>query len=114
MNARRKKSSPRATAPTLGVPRVARMVEDIIGCKWSLCVLDLVSRGVARPGAMQRSIEGLSTKVLNERLRKLLRYGLIERQVFAEVPPHVEYRLTPLGRRFEKVLEQIRSLEQAL
>ncbi|MEZ5457840.1 MAG: helix-turn-helix domain-containing protein [Steroidobacteraceae bacterium] len=114
MNARRKKSSPRASAPPLGAPRVARMVEDIIGCKWSLCVLDLVSRGVARPGAMQRSIEGLSTKVLNERLRKLLRYGLIERQVFAEVPPHVEYRLTPLGRRFEKVLDQIRSLERSL
>jgi DNA-binding HxlR family transcriptional regulator len=90
------------------------MVEDIIGCKWSLSVLDLVSRGVARPGAMQRSIDGLSTKVLNERLRKLLRYGLIERQVFAEVPPHVEYRLTAFGRRFERVLEQIRSLERAL
>jgi DNA-binding HxlR family transcriptional regulator len=115
MNARRKKSlPPRAAAPSAGAPRVARMVEDIIGCKWSLSVLDLVSRGVARPGAMQRSIEGLSTKVLNERLRKLLRYGLIERRIFAEVPPHVEYRLTPLGRRFEKVLEQIRSLEQAL
>jgi DNA-binding HxlR family transcriptional regulator len=90
------------------------MVEDIIGCKWSLSVLDLVSRGVARPGAMQRSIDGLSTKVLNERLRKLLRYGLIERQVFAEVPPHVEYRLTAFGRRFERVLEHIRSLERGL
>jgi DNA-binding HxlR family transcriptional regulator len=90
------------------------MVEDIIGCKWSLCVLDLVSRGVARPGAMQRSIAGLSTKVLNERLRKLLRFGLIEREVFAEVPPHVEYRLTPLGRRFEKLLAQVRDLEREM
>jgi DNA-binding HxlR family transcriptional regulator len=111
MNARRKKNSTMRAAPALTAPRVARMVEDIVGCKWSLCVLDLVSRGVARPGAMQRSIDGLSTKVLNERLRKLLRYGLIERQVFAEAPPHVEYRLTPLGRRFEKLLEQIRKLE---
>jgi DNA-binding HxlR family transcriptional regulator len=90
------------------------MVEDIVGCKWSLCVLDLVSRGVSRPGAMQRSIAGLSTKVLNERLRKLLRYGLIERQVFAEVPPHVEYRLTALGKRFERVLAQIAELDRSL
>lgn len=90
------------------------MVEDIVGCKWSLCVLDLVSRGVARPGAMQRSIDGLSAKVLNERLRKLLRYGLIERQVFAEVPPHVEYRLTPRGRQFDRLLAQIRELESSL
>lgn len=95
-------------------PRVARMVEDIVGCKWSLSVLDLVSRGISRPGAMQRSIPGLSTKVLNERLRKLLKYGLIEREVFMEVPPHVEYRLTALGRRFERLLAQIRELEATL
>jgi DNA-binding HxlR family transcriptional regulator len=96
------------------VPRAARMVEDIIGCKWSLCVLDMIARGVARPGAMQRGIRGLSTKVLNERLRKLLRFGLIEREVFAEVPPHVEYRLTALGRRFEKLFDQVRELERQM
>jgi DNA-binding HxlR family transcriptional regulator len=90
------------------------MIEDIIGCKWSVCVLDLISRGVARPGAMQKSIDGLSPKVLNERLRKLLRFGLIERQVFAEVPPHVEYRLTLLGRKFDKLLAQIQELERGL
>ena len=90
------------------------MVEDIVGCKWSLRVLDLVSRGVSRPGAMQRSVPGLSTKVLNERLRKLLRFRLIVREVFAEVPPHVEYRLTPLGRRFESVLAQVAALEAEL
>jgi DNA-binding HxlR family transcriptional regulator len=93
---------------------VHRMVEDIVGCKWSLCVLDLVSRGVARPGAMQKSIPGLSTKVLNERLRKLLRFGIIQRQVFAEVPPHVEYRLTPFGRRFERLLQQIEELQKSI
>ena len=96
------------------MPRAARMVEDIVGCKWSLSVLGLVARGVARPGAMQRSLAGLSTKVLNERLRKLLRFGLIEREVFAEVPPRVEYRLTPRGRRFEKLLSQVAELEQEL
>lgn len=88
------------------------MVEDIVGCKWSLCVLDLIERGCHRPGVMQRSVSGLSAKVLNERLRKLLRYGIIERQVFAEVPPHVEYRLTPFGRRFSRVLASIRELER--
>ena len=87
------------------------MVEDIIGCKWSLIVLGLIEQGMTRPGAMQRSVAGLSAKVLNERLRKLLRFGIIERQVFAEVPPHVEYRLTPYGRRFARVLAAIRELE---
>lgn len=103
---RKKKPVPQAA------PSVARMVEDIIGCKWSLCVLGLIEQGLSRPGAMLRSVTGLSAKVLNERLRKLLRYGIIERQVFAEVPPHVEYRLTPYGRRFTRVLGAIRELER--
>ena len=89
----------------------ARMVEDIIGCKWSLTVLGLIASGVSRPGAMQRRVSGLTAKVLNERLRKLLRFGIIERQVFAEVPPRVEYTLTPFGRRFEGVLAEIAALD---
>lgn len=90
---------------------VARMVEDIIGCKWSLTVLSLIASGVNRPCAMQRRVAGLTAKVLNERLRKLLRFGLIERDVFAEVPPRVEYRLTAFGKRFNGVLDQIAALE---
>ena len=86
------------------------MVEDSVSCKWSLRVLGLIEQGVDRPGAMQRAVTGLSAKVLNERLRKLLRFGIIERQVFAEVPPHVEYRLTPFGRRFSRLLAEIRRL----
>jgi DNA-binding HxlR family transcriptional regulator len=86
------------------------MVEDVVGCKWSLVVLDLVRRGVSRPGAMERSVEGLSTKVLNERLRKLVRYGILRREVFPEVPPHVEYHLTPFGERFSAVIDAIRDL----
>jgi DNA-binding HxlR family transcriptional regulator len=89
----------------------ARMVEDIVGCKWSLTVLGLIAAGVERPGAMQRRVPGLTPKVLNERLRKLLRFGIIERQVYAEVPPRVEYRLTPFGRRFDGVLNEIAALD---
>jgi DNA-binding HxlR family transcriptional regulator len=89
----------------------ARMVEDIVGCKWSLTVLGLIAAGVERPGAMQRRVPGLTPKVLNERLRKLLRFGIIERQVYAEVPPRVEYRLTPFGRRFDGVLKEIAALD---
>lgn len=87
------------------------MVEDIVGCKWSLTVLELIRSGVSRPGAMQRRVTGLTAKVLNERLRKLLRFGIIKREIFAEVPPRVEYRLTAFGKRFNGVLEQIAALE---
>ncbi len=91
---------------------VAGMVEDIVGCKWSLTVLRLISTGVSRPGAMQRQVQGLTAKVLNERLRKLARFGIVEREVFAEVPPRVEYRLSAFGVRFNAVLDQIAALEQ--
>jgi DNA-binding HxlR family transcriptional regulator len=87
------------------------MIEDIVGCKWSLTVLGLVAAGVRRPGVMQRRTPGLSAKVLNERLRKLLRFGIIDREVFAEVPPRVEYRLTAFGQKFEGVLREIALLD---
>jgi DNA-binding HxlR family transcriptional regulator len=104
-------SRKKSPAPVPAVPLPAmRMVEDVVGCKWSLCVLDLIVRGVTRPGAMRKAVPGLSAKVLNERLRKLLRFGIIERRVFAEVPPHVEYRLSPFGRRFSRVIAEIRAL----
>lgn len=95
-------------------PAVARIVEDVVGCKWSLCVLDMAGRGIVRPGAMQRTYQGLSAKVLNERLRKLVRFGLLERRAFAEIPPHVEYRLTPFGHRFGRILDELRDLESEL
>ena len=90
------------------------MVEDIVGCKWSLSVLKLVREGVRRPGAMQRAVDGLSTKVLNERLRKLQRYGILEKRTYAEVPPHVEYRLTEFGRRFGSILDGIEKLQREM
>lgn len=94
-----------------GTSSAARMVEDIVGCKWSLTVLGLIADGIQRPGAMQRLVPGLTAKVLNERLRKLLRFGIIERQIYAEVPPRVEYRLTTFGRRFDGVLKEIAALD---
>jgi DNA-binding HxlR family transcriptional regulator len=95
-------------------PPVARMVEDIVGCKWSLTVLTLVRGGVIRPGAMEHAVPGLSAKVLNERLRKLVHYGILQRTSFAVSPPRVEYTLTPFGQRFAAVLDQIETLEREI
>lgn len=95
-------------------PNVKRMVENIIRCKWSLSVLAAIRQGVNRPGQMERSIDGITTKVLNERLRKLVRFGIVDKKIFAKVPPHVEYTLTDFGRKFIGVLESIEQLEQDL
>lgn len=97
-----------------GAPSVAGMVESIVGCKWSMSVLMQIRAGVVRPGKLEKAIEGISTKVLSERLDKLLRFGLIERESFAEVPPRVEYRLTALGRRFCVLVDEVDKLEREL
>jgi DNA-binding HxlR family transcriptional regulator len=92
--------------------RLTQLLEDVLGCKWSWSVLRAVYRGIRRPGQLERSIEGISTKVLNERLKKLVEFGVLEKAEYPEVPPRVEYAFTELGRRFFAILEQIESLER--
>ena len=90
------------------------MVEDIVGCKWSLAVLGAVRGGVCRPGAMEHAIDGLSKKVLNERLAKLVRFGILDKRAYAEMPPRVEYRLTAFGDRFCGLLDGIDALQREI
>ncbi len=99
---------------TGGTPTIAAMVEDVIGCKWTLRVLGRIRAGTHRPGAIRADLDGLTTKVLNERLRKLARFGIVARRAYPEVPPRVEYTLTPLGRRFVRLLDQVERLQADL
>jgi DNA-binding HxlR family transcriptional regulator len=92
-------------------PSAMGMAEDIMGCKWSLTVIQLVRQGIRRPGLMERTIDGLSTKVLNERLRKLTNYQILQRHAYPEIPPRVEYYLTPFGEKFVSILDKLIELE---
>ena len=94
--------------------RTARMVEAIYGCKWSLTVYRLLANGVNRPGEMVRSVDGLSTKVLNDCLRKNLDFGIINRVAYPEIPPRVEYEITAFGRKFIRILDQIENLQHEI
>jgi DNA-binding HxlR family transcriptional regulator len=91
----------------------ARKVETIFGCKWSLTVYQLLSNGINRPGAMVRHTEGLSTKVLNDCLKKNVQFGILERIAYHEIPPRVEYHVTPYGTRFIRILDEIEKLQDA-
>jgi len=90
------------------------MVETIYGCKWSLTVYSLLQKGVNRPGEMVRRVEGLSTKVLNQCLRKNLEFGILGKHIFHEIPPRVEYFVTPFGIQFLKILEHIEALNRTI
>lgn len=89
-------------------------LEDVVGCKWSVSVLRAVAEGISRPGALERHVQGISTKVLSERLRKLTAYGLLAKQVYAEVPPRTEYSLTPNGQKLVSIIDQIKSLDDEI
>ena len=89
-----------------------RRLEDVVGCKWSAAVLAAIGRGVSRPGQLERFIPGISTKILNERLRKLVDYRLITRTEIAGKVPRTEYALTPTGMKLCAIIESIRDLDE--
>lgn len=92
---------------------VASMVEGIVGCKWSVSLLEVLARGPTRPSALLRACPGLSQKVMYQRLGKLTRFGILSRKVFGEKPPvEVEYSLTPFGKRFLRILEEVRRVQE--
>lgn len=91
--------------------RITALLEDVLGCKWSWSILRAIHGGTVRPGQIERAIPGLSTKVLNERLRKLVAHGVLGKREFPETPPRVEYGFTELGKKFLVVLQQIEALE---
>ncbi|MFG0333010.1 MAG: winged helix-turn-helix transcriptional regulator [Maioricimonas sp. JB049] len=91
---------------------VHEIFEKCIGCKWTLHVLGQIRSGTHRPGQLERTAAGLTTKVLNERLVKLVRFGILEKTSWPEVPPRVEYHLTPFGCRFVEILDQVGQLQE--
>jgi DNA-binding HxlR family transcriptional regulator len=97
-----------------GTPDVAECVEAVFGCKWSLRILALIQRGVRRPGEIERALEGLTTKVQHHYLRRMTSLGILRRDVFAETPPRVEYRLTQFGEKFVPLLHEIERLQREL
>jgi DNA-binding HxlR family transcriptional regulator len=110
-----KESAARGAEPGAGdVPDVAACVEAVFGCKWSIRILTLIRRGTCRPGEIERSLAGLTTKVQHHYLRRMVSLGILRREVYAEVPPRVEYRLTAFGERFVPLLEQIERLQNDL
>lgn len=75
-----------------------RLVLDRIADKWTVMMMSLLSDGVPhRFNELRRNVEGISQKMLTQTLRDLERDGLVVRTIYAEVPPRVEYALTPLG-----------------
>ncbi|MDX2005011.1 MAG: helix-turn-helix domain-containing protein [Meiothermus sp.] len=86
----------------------SRQVIAMIADKWSILILwALHQNGRLRYGQLQRTVQGISQKMLTQTLRELERNGLVSRTVYEVVPPQVEYELTPLGKSLRQALSGV-------
>jgi len=77
---------------------------DVIGGKWKALILWVLHREPRRFGELKRAVPGISEKMLIQQLREMEADGLVHREVFAQVPPRVEYSITKLGASLDDAL----------
>ena len=76
----------------------------VIGGRWKVLILQPLFDGVRRFNELHRALAGITHKTLTQQLRELEADGIIQRKVYAQIPPKVEYSLTPLGKTLKPVL----------
>jgi DNA-binding HxlR family transcriptional regulator len=81
----------------------------VIAGKWKVLALHYLLQETTRFNSLHRMLSGISARTLAKQLRELEQDGIIRRKVFPEIPPKVEYSLTPLGRSLEPVLRAMHS-----
>jgi DNA-binding HxlR family transcriptional regulator len=84
-----------------------RQILDRIADKWSLLVIALLDRRVLRFSELRAEVDGISQRMLSVTLRQLERDGLVTRTVYPEVPPRVEYALTPMGATLHETIQSL-------
>ncbi|HET9862577.1 MAG TPA: helix-turn-helix domain-containing protein [Steroidobacteraceae bacterium] len=83
----------------------SRRIMAVLAEKWTLLIVAQLARGPMRTAEIRRRIDGISEKMLIQTLRKLEAFGLVSRRSYPELPPRVEYRLTPLGRSLSRLAD---------
>jgi DNA-binding HxlR family transcriptional regulator len=89
-----------------------QIFQTIFGCKWSLTIYTLIEKGVNRPGQIEKSIEGLSSKVMNHCLKKSVEFNILDKVTYNELPPRTEYTFTSFGKQFLLILDQIKKISE--
>ncbi len=100
--------------PSLPRVGIAAITENMLKRKWSAIILRHLEKGVSDPSEITKREVNLSAMVMNERLRTMLRYGLIARFPRPAPSTVIEYRLTPLGRKILEMINAIDRLDQEL
>jgi len=99
-------------APSKSPLEAYNRIVQILGCKWSLAILDAIDRGIVRPGRIEKELSGISPKVLHQCMNRLSRDRIIEKSIYPEVPPRVEYKITSMGQHFLALINNARAIAQ--
>ncbi len=87
---------------------------ELIGSKWSIGILRELLKDNRRTHELTEALPGISSKTLTLRLRMLEKHGIIQRKVYPEIPPHVEYSLTEKGRELQPAIAILKQVGQRL
>lgn len=80
----------------------------MIGCNWKILIIRELLSGTKRFGELKKSVKGITQKVLTAKLREMEETGLVERTVYPQIPPKVEYTLTDVGYSLRPVIEALK------
>lgn len=97
-------------AKVVDTERVSCPVErtlEVIGGRWKVLILRELFQGVRRFGQLHRALHGITQKMLTQQLREMEEDGIIHREVYLQVPPKVEYSLTPLGESLKPIIDSM-------
>jgi len=84
-----------------------KITMEVMGGKWKSCILQELNEGVKRPSELHRLFEDASPRVINQQLKELENHGIIEKKIFAELPPHSEYSITKTGKSLIPIINQL-------
>jgi len=85
----------------------AEVTLQVIGGRWKIPILYHLFKGVKRFSELRHAIDGISQKVLTQQLREMERHGIIQRKVYPQVPPKVEYSLSKLGETLRPLIDEL-------
>lgn len=80
---------------------------QVLGGKWKICIIEALREKALRPSMIFKEVPDATERVLNQQLKELLDHKIIDRKIYAELPPHTEYFLTDLGRSVFPILDML-------
>ncbi|QDU12730.1 putative HTH-type transcriptional regulator YtcD [Gimesia maris] len=86
---------------------VTEVFEKCLGCRYMVALLRGIEQGIQRPGQLEKAVDGMTAKVLSERLKRLVEYGVVTKTSYPEIPPRVEYTLSTFGQRLLEIIDEV-------